>query len=343
MLRTTRSFPVARLQWGLALSVVFGPLACEDPDPSQDDDSGAQDPDDGDAESTQSEAEGSASDDDAGTEGGGNCELPPGTPTDVECNDCSVAAMGKLEISMFGHDYVATGIPAADMSDGWSVTFDSFLVHVSAMTAKRYRCTIEYLEDPNGYVVELAGGVAAPGVVLTKENVGTGRYNNVGFTIGPASPNDRAKGASDENLALMTDNGYAMYIAGTATKAGVSKTFGWGLRSSRPYAGCIANANVSEVETGQAMISIHAEHLFYVSSSPDNGFAFTGIAGADVDDDGVITEAELRAAPIEGSGIDVGNKKIEFIWGWLENQSSSLGHLDDIVHCGKTEEHAEFD
>lgn len=284
----------------------------------------------------------SADDSAAGTTAGSDsCRGTPENPVDVRCNDCTIYGEGKLNMHVWGERFIEEGIPAAVMADGWAIKYERFLVHVSRLYAKRDFCDNAWLEDPTGYITNIAQPSGDFGVVLSSEVVPTGRYNNVGYSISPASVNTRPVGISPEDYALMTESGYSMFLSGWAQKGAVVKRFAWGVRTSQTYRGCQALSEVSESVDGFAVATIHGDHMFFNHYGAQSAqLTFGGYAAADRDGDGEITEAELRALPIAEAGIDPGPREITTAWEWLEAVSMELGHVDGNQHCFRTEENS---
>ncbi|MEZ4472315.1 MAG: hypothetical protein R3F60_16270 [bacterium] len=62
--------------------------------------------------------------------------------------------------------------------------------------------------------------------------------------------------------------------------------------------------------------------------------AFDLIAAADADGDGLVTEAELAAVDISTQErYQVGSRPISDLWRFIEQQATTVGHIDGEGHC----------
>lgn len=243
---------------------------------------------------------------------------------------CSPALDLEFTASVYGEAFIEQGIPAAEFSDDWAVTFDQFLISVGEVTlagaplsdqAQRYQ--IFDLARPSG-------GDGFP--------IGAGAHAltdpAVGYIIAP-SPAAVAGNATAADLDLMTKGGHAIHIVGRATRGdapGVTKTFTWSFATRTVYSACDIEG-ASDVQ-----LTIHGDHLFYDDLfSADPALAFDLIAAAD-DGDGDITEAELRALDITTQPrYQVGDlTEITDLWRFIEQQTTTLGHINGEGHCEAT-------
>ena len=46
---------------------------------------------------------------------------------------------GTVDVTVYGEDFIEKGIPAEEMTDGWAVTFDRFVVTVDEVVRHRAR------------------------------------------------------------------------------------------------------------------------------------------------------------------------------------------------------------
>lgn len=217
------------------------------------------------------------------------------------CGD-DPAGSGNVAVTVYGEDFIELGIPASEVADGWSVTFDAFNVTVSdidvagATIAGPVALEISEPTEGAGY---LAGVVAAD----------AGSHTGHAFTI------DRVE------------------LSGSATRDDVTKTFDWVFVDPVRYSACETTTVVNDGGEASFQITIHADHYFYdsiVSSEPS--LVFDELAGADVDEDGVITQAELEAA--DPGALDTGSSgDIDTLWAYLVALNQTLGHVDGEGHC----------
>ncbi len=236
----------------------------------------------------------------------------------VGCGGGDDLAPGTLEISVYGEEFVEAGIPADAFSDGWSVTFDRFLVSLGDVSAAAGH-EAPALVESDYREFDLAQPSGGAGQLVVSAEVPGGVYDHVGYRIAPATP-----------------GGNAVYIEGTATKGTVSKTFAWGFAKPTTYAHCEGTA-VVDGGTATTQITIHADHLFYDDLvAPEPNLAFDLIARADDegDADGVVTPAELEAVDITAEEhYQVGNFDVTNLWDFIDHQVSTIGHIDGEGHC----------
>ena len=240
---------------------------------------------------------------------------------------CSAAPERDYTATIYGEAFIEEGIPADEFVDGWSVTFDRFLISVGEVSlagaplsdaAQRFQ-VFDLAQASGGAGFEVGSGAHA----VTDPDVG--------YIIAP-SADAVAGNASAGDLELMTQGGHSLHIVGTATRAGdppMTRTFTWSFATRTMYAACDIDG------ASAAQLTIHGDHLFYddlVSAEPN--LAFDLIAAADTDDDGEITEAELRAVDITTEArYQVGDlTAITDLWRFLEQQTATLGHINGEGH-----------
>jgi len=212
------------------------------------------------------------------------------------------AGEGDVTVTVYGEDFIELGIPADEMADGWSVTFDRFVVSVDEVI-------VGGVEMPSADPVDISAETQGAGHPVASAAVPAGDHTDSSFTI------------------------TRVELTGSATKDGATKTFDWVFDQATHYSGCETTTRVSDGGSATFQITVHADHFFYdslVSEEPQ--VVFQALADADADDDGVITRAELEASDIgsydPGSAGDVND-----LWTWLIAQSRTLGHVDGEGHC----------
>lgn len=215
---------------------------------------------------------------------------------------CSPSGDGEIDVTLYGEDFVEHGIPADETADGWSVTFDRFVVTVDDVTVGGV--TVVGI-DP----VDISEPTDGAGHLLATAPVPAGSHTDPGFTLSHIE------------------------VAGSAVRDGVTKTFDWTFDQRTRYSACETTTEVLEGETATFEITIHADHFFYDSLvAEDPELVFQGLADADADADGEITRAELQATGI--GGLDPGSEGgIDDLWAWLVAQGRTLGHVDGEGHC----------
>ena len=216
------------------------------------------------------------------------------------CGDES-SGEGEIEVTAYGEAFIEEGIPAGEMSDGWAITFDRFIVTIEEIVVAGVSAS-----DPEP--VDLTTASGGDGQTLATVTVPADDHTDGRFTISRVD------------------------VSGSATKDTTVKTFSWVFDQAVRYTGCETTTSVTDGDTATFQITVHADHLFYdslVSAEPD--LLFQAIADADADSNGEVTEAELAAADI--GAYDPGNEDINDLWAWLLAQTRTLGHVDGEGHC----------
>lgn len=233
-----------------------------------------------------------------------------------------------LEVRVFGEAFIEAGIPAAAFVDGWAVTFDRFLISVGEVEVAGA------LEQPRFQVFDLARPSDGVGHELAAATVAYGRHDDTRFVVAPAT--DAVAGnASADDLKTMQAGGYSVYVAGEAIRGDAAVRFAWGFTTRTRYTACESLADVRDGDGASVQLTIHGDHLFYddlTSETPNVRFDL--IAGADGDGDGEVTQAELTAVDLRPlSDYQVGGADIVDLWRFIEQQTTTLGHIDGEGHC----------
>lgn len=209
---------------------------------------------------------------------------------------------GDVTVTVYGEDFIELGIPAEEMADGWSVTFNRFEVTVDEVM-------VGGVEMPAADPIDISADTGGAGHPIANAVVPAGTHTDSSFAI------------------------TRVELSGSASKEGMTKTFDWVFDQETHYSGCETTTEVSDGETATFQITVHADHFFYdslVAEEPQ--VVFQALADADADEDDVITRAELEATDIgsydPGSAGDVND-----LWAWLIAQSRTLGHVDGEGHC----------
>ncbi len=251
------------------------------------------------------------------------------------CGDDPLAA-GQFEASVYGEEFIEEGIPADVFADGWSVTFDRFLVSVGGVRAQAGHDAGEQMSDAYT-IVDLAEATGGDGHVIATLDVPGGAYDHFGYAL-VHDADSTALNVDAADADAMRAAGYALWVQGSATDGTDTFTFDWGFTFGLVITHCEIAVTI-DGGSGGAQATIHADHLFYddaVSAEPD--VAFQAIADADGADgtepDGDITPAELAAVDITTfERYQVGSLDIDDLWGFVSHQVSTVGHVDGEGHC----------
>lgn len=248
---------------------------------------------------------------------------------------CGDESGGTVELTVYGESFIEDGIPASEFTDGWTVTFDNFLVSIGdAKIGKGHMNTEVVFEDTGFRVFDLAESSSGEGFALTSADVDDGLFNHYQYRIAASADAVAGNAAEGDITALKAEN-YAVWIKGSATDGAVTKTFDWGFTTPTLYNHCHAEANVDGSDA-TVELTIHGDHLFLddlVAAEPD--LTFQLVADADGDDDGAITQAELAAVDITGlANYGTGSLDIDNLGDFIDQQVSSMGHIAGEGHCG---------
>lgn len=217
----------------------------------------------------------------------------------VACSGSGSSGTGAVSFSIWGEPFIEDVIPSDKVEDGWSIKYGKFLVTVGPIR----------VADASGVVAaEMKGSMlfdmTKRGVkpVVTFDALPAKAYEQVGFDIAPATADTELAAATEADKQLMLAGGYSIYVDALATKGTVTKKYVWGFKTATTYRQCKGDVSGKEVDgvvvtnggTDQPQITIHGDHLYYDDlQDPSSKVRFDNIAGADVDNDGTVTLAEL--------------------------------------------------
>lgn len=223
---------------------------------------------------------------------------------------------GTWTVDTWGEDYIETGIPAAEFSDGCSVTFSSFEVEI----------TEGQLLDGNGDAVADLEPARVDLVPVGPHDLGSvevpaGTYTTARFVIAPD--------ASD-----------SVHVAGELScgegEEAETVAFDWSFSTTTTYL-CEPDAltvpSAGEVTTE---LTVHGDHLFYDTLEADDA-VLQGwpIVNADADADGSVTLDELEAVSLAPLGYSVGQySEVEDLAAFVRHLTQTVGHVDGEGHCG---------
>lgn len=216
---------------------------------------------------------------------------------------CSSAeGEGTVEVSAYGESFIEDGIPAADLSDAWEISFEKFEVSLSDVEVGSQQLGTS---EP----VDLSTPSAGAGQVLGELLLPEGEYTDSSFTIA------------------------RIEVIGEASKDDLSKTFHWVFDAPTRYDQCETTTSVEDESLSRFQVTVHADHLFYdslVAAEPQ--LMFGPLAAADLNDDGAISKEELSQTDI--GAYDPGSEnKADNLWAFLSAQAQTLGHVDGEGHC----------
>jgi hypothetical protein len=239
---------------------------------------------------------------------------------------CSEEGEGTLHTRIYGEAFIEEGIPADVFVDGWSVTFTRFIVVVDGISAHDTK-------DGGRYAFDLVPGTSGAGQEVTELAVPEGGQS-LEYRIAPGGAADGGN-ASAADAQMMADNGWSVFVEGSATKDGAAISFAWGFDSTTEYSHCEVVESVPADGEATTVMTIHADHVFYDDlDSEEPNVAFDLVAASDADMDGIVTREELLARDISAEArYQVGSRDIANLWDFMNAQTSTLGHIDGEGHC----------
>ncbi len=218
---------------------------------------------------------------------------------------------GEWTANIWGEDYIESGIPAAEFSDGCSAVFEHF--HVSVTEAS----LINGDDEAEASVAADVWSLTDPGPQeMGTEPAGSGEYTTARFTIGPA-------------------DGVSVHASGTLTCPSGTVTFDWAFSESTTYNCELSNLTVSGKGGAETELTVHGDHFFYDDlEAADAVLQGEPIVAADADGDGAVTMAELSAVDIAPLGYGVGSQSdVTDLGGFVTHLARTLGHVDGEGHC----------
>lgn len=255
---------------------------------------------------------------------------------------------GTLDVTTYGEDFIEQEIPAAmsladeGFVDGFSARFDKFLIALSDLRVATADGEVG-AEEAEQRIFDLVP--AGPHAVSSLE-VDAIRWDDVGVTVRPAEGAVAANATADD-VALMNDGGYSVYVRGSVTSTTPGRPafqFEWGLGTATRYEACVdaeESAGVVVPDGGQvsAQITVHGDHFFYDDLGEDPALRFTAMARADADGDLEVTLDELERVEL----IDIdqqlgpygtsGDGSVLNLRQFVEALSQNLIHFQGEGHC----------
>ncbi len=257
---------------------------------------------------------------------------------------------GTVQFTTWGEEYIEDEIPVdpGDYSgfvDGWSVTYDKFLVNIQGIT----------VADASGKVGATMQGSklfdnTVPGVktVVDFPGLEAKAWTHVSYQIAPVTAaTELAASATQADKDLMLQGGYSLYVDATATKGAVTKHFAWGFAIGTQYQQCHSEQDGRDVEglvvtnnsSLEAQLTTHGDHLYYdrLQSSPDpaivTSLRFDALAAADANNDGEITLQELDAKPLDVVHYDPSGLGAATHGAFVTSLARTVGHFRGEGEC----------
>jgi len=262
---------------------------------------------------------------------------------------------GTAKIFVEGEDTITDGLkPGSDLEsikDGWTVSYDKFVITLGNVRASQSKDPAMKLSDPKLQVIDMRSLPAAGLILAEFTNVDDTRWDKVGYDQGYATSSSvKAAGTSDADFAKMTAGGFSLYVGGSITKAGRTVKFDWGLKSGVAWDDCGPASGdkgfaVPGGGTVQVKATIHGDHWFF-NNFPEGEEKTDRLAQwiADVDDktgkDGTVTVDDLQAVPaamvFPAGTYSLQNplgEAINTALDYVVTQARTIGHLQGEGEC----------
>lgn len=218
-------------------------------------------------------------------------------------NILACQSMSDLELRIYGESFIEEGIPQADMSDGWEITFSEFWVGVDQIAVDN-----EVLLETSWTDLTLTSN--GEGQRLLNTEVSVDAIESLEFQLTEVN------------------------VVGTATHSDTNraKNFDWSFEVDQVYRDCEGVEDLKDGQMTTFEITIHSDHLFYdslVAEEPDLRFEI--LSNADLNEDDTITFDEL--AMVDVGTYDIGNYDVENLLDWINVQVTTLVHSNGEGHC----------
>lgn len=221
-------------------------------------------------------------------------------------DDASGAGEGSVTFTTWGEEYIEQEIPAATFADGYSITYDKFLVLIGNIVIAD-SSGVEAARHDGFFLVDHT----TPGTkeLLTFAGLEARAFTLVSYETSPAEAEqiEPIGDLAQADVDFMASEGFHVYIEGTLSNGTESRTFRWGFAEPTLLQACEGEVDgkltegvlVTNGGNDVVELTMHGDHFFYDNlQSPDALVRGEAIFNADADDDGEITLAELAAVSL---------------------------------------------
>lgn len=252
---------------------------------------------------------------------------------------CSEVGEGQVTFQAWGEEAPVEGFSSSDLADGWAVTFDRWLTAFGEPTLVSADDGSDIARDDRVWVADWTRTVSP--VDLT-ELTAPARRHDVAFSVMvPPADAVALEGVSEDDVALLRDNGWTHWIEGSATDGTDTYTFGWELqrqvRLVRCESGRDGNPGVAVPAEGNlnAVLTLHADHLLWDQLGTEEAdMRFGPLTQADANGDQHLSMDELAALNVSDIGYETAGIDIEdSIQAFIEFSVAIGMHLDGDGLC----------
>lgn len=232
------------------------------------------------------------------------------------------------EIRAWGEAFVEDRIPASEVSDGWEIEFEEFVVAIGEITVEGD----DRVDLEGWYVLDLTEPTGGAGQPLTEVEV-AGRMATVSYRLGRVRGDVMGGNASTAQVEALTEGGYGLSVRGHARRGDEEVGFAWDFPMDYGHA-CELGQDIATPQPGGPTLTIHADHLLLDDLEHDPRIAFDAVAQADADGDGVVTGSELSRVDITVlERYQSGSAEIPDLWSYIGTLAGTLGHVDGEGGC----------
>ncbi|PRQ06703.1 hypothetical protein ENSA7_35790 [Enhygromyxa salina] len=218
--------------------------------------------------------------------------------------------IGTHELAIEGNEAITQSIDAS-ATDGWTITFTSFVVVVhDPGLIERTDNEPTWVRENGVTVWELVSGLAE-GEALSRQIRATS-YDGADFRIAPASASgyDAVIGnATTEQVEAAVDGGWSIHVIGEASDGMQSVDFDWTFDTNTRYRCKFEGDEVVALAadgTETSVIEIMGDALFRTEAEADDApLVFQPIFDADANVDGQVTNDELEAAGLMDTMVEL--------------------------------------
>ena len=217
-------------------------------------------------------------------------------------------ATGTVQIIVVPEDSIPEGLTPGDggenIKDGFTVTYDRYLIAIGDFAASRTQSSGDKISDPTTHVLDLKNAPRDGYIVTTWTGLRAAEWDKFGFSL--VNANSTATGlapTSDSDVAFMTSSGYSIYFEGKIDNGTDELAFKWGFAAGTRFADCAddqGKAGFAVPSGGSVQIkpTIHGDHWFFTNVT--EGAEITErraqwMVECNADKDGELTIAELKA------------------------------------------------
>jgi hypothetical protein len=248
--------------------------------------------------------------------------------------------VGQLSLTAWGEDFIEQELPATNFEDGFSVKYTKFLVVLKDFTLAT-KTGKQGPSQSGALVVDLT----KPGPIELQAftELEAIKWDEVSYGLGPAASATGVGAVSAADVETMKSTGSALWVEGTLSKGGTTKSFSWKFATDTHFSSCTSpdygeGVTVPTGGTVTVELTIHGDHLWYDDlQSPDAKLRGTAIAGADANADGVITQQELAAVQLTslplgqyGTG---GASNVKTLDDFVRELGRTVGHFRGEGEC----------